>query len=150
MSGDQFTLEVAAASHAYINLHAMYDTDMHRYGVEELWRRALKDGGVEDCDGYALENSARLLEAEWPRERVKLWICSYVENGEVIGHAVASAEIEGQEWILDNRFNAPMRPRDLLYKWYKVLFFSDMLWHKGPDYVEQLTVTFTPASNVRI
>jgi predicted transglutaminase-like cysteine proteinase len=81
-----------------------YETDMARFHAPDFWER-IANGG-RDCEDYALEKRAQLLQAGVPLSDLRIALCT-VETGE--SHAVllvADPELGG-DWILDNRQPSP-------------------------------------------
>lgn len=98
-----------------INASVKYMTDIEHYGLIEKW--SIPDG-YGDCEDYALRKRVRLIEAGWGTEDVTLCTCN-VETGE--GHCVVWVNTDRGGVILDNRYEWPMEPSSLPYKWISIL-----------------------------
>jgi predicted transglutaminase-like cysteine proteinase len=64
---------------------------------------------ADDCDSYATAKAERLLKMGWPRSALRIGHCDR--------HLVLLADLDGQTWLLDNRYPHPMRYQDVGYKW---------------------------------
>lgn len=81
-----------------------------------------------DCDSYATEKYRRMVLAGWPKSALRLATC-YVESGE--HHAVLLADLDGQTWVLDNRYPHPMEYDLLPYRWGKLQIAGTQQWEKA-------------------
>jgi predicted transglutaminase-like cysteine proteinase len=93
----------------------------YRAEVEEDWSPAI-DGG--DCDSYATAKMQRLIQYGWPERSLRL-ACCFVEPSHAAEkrnryHLVLLADLDGETWVLDNRYPFPMRHGDLNYEWHKL------------------------------
>jgi len=79
------------------------------------WTPIVPEGG--DCDSYATAKYEALIKAGIPTSSLRLATC-WVETGEY--HAVLLIEVEGQTWVLDNRYPHPIEYQLLPYKWHKL------------------------------
>ena len=93
--------------------------------VGDDWNPISEDGG--DCDSYAMAKLHRLLDRGWPISALRLATC-YVETGEY--HAVLLADLNGQTWVLDNRYGHPAEFQLLPYKWDKIQVAGTQNWEK--------------------
>lgn len=107
--------DLAESIHRKVNFDTEYRTDLKQYGVPEFWTVAGKFG---DCEDYALAKRQALLQRGWPNDRLGLVICK-TETGE--GHCVLLVMTDKGNYILDNRYEWPMLPNDLPYKWESML-----------------------------
>ncbi len=81
-----------------------------------------------DCDSYATAKFARLVSLGWPIASLRLATC-FVETGEY--HAVLLADLNGQTYVLDNRYPLPM-PYDMLpYKWDRLQVAGTQMWENA-------------------
>jgi len=75
----------------------------HKYVPEIAGRdewRVMGEGDHGDCEDFALTKRARLLEAGWPADNLRLGICR-TPGGE--HHGVLTADAAGTTWALDVR-----------------------------------------------
>jgi len=98
-----------------VNSNTEYRTDLVQYGVPEFWVIADEFG---DCEDYALAKRNALLKAGWPVSDVNFVTC-VTETGE--GHGVLLVKTDKGNYILDNRYEWPMLPNSLPYKWESIL-----------------------------
>ena len=91
--------ELAERIHKEVNASTQYRPD-----AKDTWQVAGKYG---DCEDYALAKREKLLAAGWPVDRT--------ESGE--SHCVLYVETDKGGFILDNRHDVPMSPKELPYKW---------------------------------
>jgi len=100
------SFDLAERIHREVNTNTQYRPD-----TKDTWQIAGKYG---DCEDYALAKRERLLAAGWPVDKQSLCICR-TESGE--SHCVLYVETDKGGFILDNRHDAPIRPKELPYKW---------------------------------
>ena len=101
-----------------VNWEIAYERDIDQYGVSEYW--ALPESGKGDCEDFALEKRRRLLAEGWPASDLRIAAC-WVENGGY--HAVLVAVLDGDWWVLDNRY-------DIMWRWDQMQHYK---WHKMQD-----------------
>jgi predicted transglutaminase-like cysteine proteinase len=78
-----------------------YKTDFQIYGQPDFWER-ISTAGVGDCEDFALEKRARLVEAGVPLADLRLALC-FTETGDSHAILIAADPDEGGDWVLDNR-----------------------------------------------
>lgn len=83
--------------------------------VGDDWTPIVPDGG--DCDSYATAKYEALVKAGIDIKLLRLATC-WVETEEY--HAVLLVDVEGQTWVLDNRYMHLMEYQLLPYKWHKL------------------------------
>ena len=105
---------VAERINSKVNASVTYKTDLEQYGTPEHWVVANTFG---DCEDYALLKRKLLLEQGWPNDRLGLIVCK-TETGE--GHCVLLVMTDKGNYILDNRYDWPVKPSQLPYKWDKI------------------------------
>ena len=98
-----------------VNASVTYKTDLEQYGKPEHWCLPTDFG---DCEDYALLKRAYLLEHGWDADKIHL-ACCWTETGQY--HAVLLCNTNKGWYILDNRYQWPMPPKSLPYKWDKAL-----------------------------
>lgn len=98
-----------------VNARVTYKSDLQQFGVPEFWQEA---GRFGDCEDYALLKRALLLKSGWPQDKLFL-SCCWVETGEY--HCVLIVDTDKGFFVLDNRYQWPMPPKSLPYKWDKAL-----------------------------
>lgn len=108
---------------AQVNASVTYKTDLAQFEVPEFWQEAGKFG---DCEDYALLKRALLLEQGWSSDKLNL-CCCWVETGGY--HCVLLVDTDKGFYILDNRYDWPMTPKSLPYKWDKALQ-EDGKWYE--------------------
>ena len=79
----------------------------------------------DDCDSYAMAKYRKLLELGWPKEMLRLATC-WDESGQY--HAVLLADLDGQTWVLDNRYAFPVEYQFLKYRWHKIQVAGSNVW----------------------
>jgi predicted transglutaminase-like cysteine proteinase len=101
--------------------------------VGDDWTPAV-DGG--DCDSYATAKMQRLIAYGWPERSLRL-ACCFVERsaGEKRNryHCVLLADIDGQTYVLDNRYPLPMEWAFLDYEWHKLQIPGTQTWEWAKD-----------------
>ncbi len=107
-----------------VNASVTYKTDLEKYSTPEIWREA---GSFGDCEDYALLKRQRLLEAGFASKDLHL-ACCWVETGGY--HAVLLCNTSKGWFVLDNRYNWPMTPKSLPYRWDKALDEVDGKWYE--------------------
>lgn len=94
--------------------------------IGDDWTPITKAG--DDCDSYATAKFEELVNRGWPSENLRLATC-WTENN--LGyHAVLLADLDGQTWVLDNRYPYPMEYNLLPYTWDKVQVAGTQHWQK--------------------
>lgn len=116
------TLDQLKLVNAKVNL-LPYKSDADRYGQPEWWDEINGSGG--DCEDFAIAKMRRLLADGWPISSLRLATC-YVETGEY--HAVLLADLDGQTYVLDNRYPHPMEHDMLPYEWHKLQVAGTQTW----------------------
>lgn len=106
---------IAESINARVNFNTQYRTDLMQYGVPEFWIQAGKYG---DCEDYALAKRNALLSKGFAIADVNLVVC-ITETGD--GHCVLLVKTDKGNYILDNRYEWPMLPNSLPYKWDSIL-----------------------------
>lgn len=109
------TYNLAEDIHIKVNRSTSYMMDAEQYGVPEYWTEAGKYG---DCEDYALAKRAILISKGWPLNSLGLCVCK-TEDG--IGHCVLWVDTDKGSFILDNRRDWPISPKDLPYSWERIL-----------------------------
>ena len=97
-----------------VNASVTYKTDLEQYSTPEFWKEA---GAFGDCEDYVLRKRHLLLNEDWPTDKLFLCAC-WVETNEY--HCVLLVNTDKGFFILDNRYNWPMTPKSLPYKWDKI------------------------------
>ncbi len=87
------------------------------------WSPINETGG--DCDSYAVAKYRSLIAEGWNAGPLRLATCR-VETGEY--HAVLLADVDGETWVLDNRYPYPMRYADLPYEWDRLQIAGTPKW----------------------
>lgn len=100
-----------------------YKSDPERYGVAEFWDEIDGDGG--DCDDYAVAKLQELKRRGMPVSAMRLATC-YVETGEY--HCVLLIDLDGQTWVLDNRYPLPMEYQLLPYRFDRIQIAGTQEW----------------------
>ena len=108
-----------------VNANSIYKTDMEIYGIPENWTTG---NLYKDCEDYALTKRKMLLELGMKPIDVCITLC-WIESGEY--HAVLYVQLPDGAYILDNRYDWPMKPSELPYKWDKMLSLNKWYEVKG-------------------
>ena len=115
---------VAERINSQVNASVTYKTDLEQYSTPEFWTEAGKFG---DCEDYALLKRACLLEQGWPVDKLNLCCCWDETN---TYHCGLLVETDNGWFVLDNRYNWPMTPKSLPYKWDKALDEVGGKWYE--------------------
>lgn len=113
---DALLLALAAAVNDQVNDALVYAADLDVWGREEAWAMPLSRDGVSegDCEDYALEKRALLLEAGVSPGRLLLATAWSRETGH---HAVLILRAAGGDYVLDNAEPRLRRVNDTPYRW---------------------------------
>lgn len=106
-----------------VNASVTYKTDLEQYDKPEYWCLPTNFG---DCEDYALLKRQVLLKNGFASKDLHL-ACCWVETGEY--HCVLLCNTDKGWFVLDNRYNWPMIPKSLPYKWDKALR-EDGKWYE--------------------
>lgn len=98
------TYQAAAAINGMVNNAIEYTEDAEQYGRRDVWV-ANPASGKGDCEDYALTKKAALQEAGLP---ATLGVCV----GGIGWHAVTLVQDGAETWVLDNRYDYPVRKAD--------------------------------------
>lgn len=115
---------IAERINSQVNTSISYKTDLEQYSKPEHWIEA---GTLGDCEDYALLKRQVLLKNRFERKDLHL-ACCWCETGEY--HCVLLCRTDKGWFVLDNRYNWPMIPKSLLYKWDKALNEVDGKWYE--------------------
>jgi predicted transglutaminase-like cysteine proteinase len=98
---DEQLLAMARVVNATINTMISYRSDALNWNVEERWVLPLSSEGVSygDCEDFALEKRAALLEAGVPADRMRMATAWSPGTGE---HAVLILRLAAGDYVLDN------------------------------------------------
>lgn len=110
-----------------VNSRVRAETDMARYGVEELWNRTgMERGAAGDCEDFAIEKREQLITRGYPAKDLFFAVAFRVDLGL---HAVLVAHTDEGDFVLDNR-SAYVTPwAKAPYIWVKRQSQDDpMLW----------------------
>ena len=107
-----------------VNASVTYKTDLEQYSTPEFWVEA---GTLGDCEDYALLKRQVLLKSGFARKDLHL-ACCWVETGGY--HCVLLCRTDRGWFVLDNRYQFPMPPKSLSYKWDKALDEVDGKWYE--------------------
>ena len=107
-----------------VNASVSYMSDSEQFGVPEWWSEARS--GFDDCDGYALLKRQVLLKNGFARKDLHLALCWDETN---TYHCILLCNTSKGWFVLDNRYNWPMTPKSLPYKWDKALDEVDGKWY---------------------
>ncbi len=84
-----------------VNGRVRAETDMQRYGVEELWNRTgLERGAAGDCEDFAIEKREQLIARGYPTKDLFFAVAFRSDLGL---HAVLVAHTDDGDFVLDNR-----------------------------------------------
>ena len=94
-------------------------TDQEIYGKEEVWALpllswSLKGAPRGDCEDFALEKRARLLDLGWAPEALSIMV---VDAPRIGAHAVLVVSTDRGEFVLDNLEYEPVLAETLPYTW---------------------------------
>lgn len=97
--------------------------------IADDWTPITTEG---DCDSYATAKFARLVSMGWPLSALRLATCYVLDVPPPDNyHAVLLADLDGQTWVLDNRYPLPM-PFDMLpYKFDTLQVAGTQFWEKA-------------------
>ena len=108
-----------------VNASVSYMSDSEQFGVPEWWSEARS--GFDDCDGYALLKRQVLLKNGFARKDLHLALCWDETN---TYHCILLCNTSKGWFVLDNRYNWPMTPKSLPYRWDKALDEVDGKWYE--------------------
>jgi len=115
--------KIAESINNEVNNRTTYKSDLELFGTSEWWVEA---NGYGDCEDYALLKRHILLDNGFNLSQTLL-VCCWCETGEY--HCVLLVDTDKGWYILDNRYQWPMTPKSLPYKWDKVLR-EDGKWYE--------------------
>lgn len=130
MSDDEI-MALARITNARFNALIRYRTDEAVWGVEERWVRPFSQfrSRVGDCEDYALEKRAALLEAGVPSERLRMAVVWSRSTGI---HAVLIVRTAEGDFVLDNAVSEIRRVDETGYEWRSVQSGSHLLAWSSP------------------
>lgn len=116
---DEQVMAMAHVINARINATMRYQTDQAVWGVEERWVRPLAQFQTRfgDCEDFALEKRAALLEAGVPAGRLRMAVGWSRSTGI---HAVLIVRTEQGDFVLDNATTDIRRVDEAGYEWRSV------------------------------
>ena len=116
---DEVVMALAQVINGRFNALIRYRTDQAVWGVEERWIRPFSQFGarVGDCEDYALEKRAALLEAGVPAERLRMAVVWSSATGI---HAVLIVRTDDGDFVLDNAVSDVRRVDQTGYDWRSV------------------------------
>jgi predicted transglutaminase-like cysteine proteinase len=96
-----------------INLSIVPTTDLVQWGVADHWSTPLETFTTQrgDCEDYAIAKYVALRAAGVPQQDVRLIVVR--EDAERENHAVVAVRLAGEWLILDNRWLALVRDREM-------------------------------------
>lgn len=123
---DDQLMALARVINARINATMRYQSDQVIWGVEERWVRPLArySSRYGDCEDFALEKRAALLEAGVPAERLRMAVGWSRSTGI---HAVLIVRTEAGDFVLDNAQRTVRRVDETGYQWRSVQSGSHLL-----------------------
>jgi len=106
--------ELLAKVNRSVNRDYFYVRDIDQYNCAEFWT-VMPEGG--DCEDFALTKREILL-AEIPKCNLRLATCVTEEKSY---HAVLVVILDGEKYVLDNRFPMVLTEKQLpFYAWHKM------------------------------
>lgn len=98
-----------------INLAIVPSSDMKQWGVPDRWSPPLETltTGRGDCEDYAIAKYAALLDAGLTSDDLKLVLVHNLLRNE--DHAILAARMDGNWYVLDNRWLALVRDTQLAH-----------------------------------
>lgn len=116
---DEVIMALAHVTNARFNALIRYRTDEVVWGVEERWVRPFSQfrSRVGDCEDYALEKRAALLEAGVPADRLRMAVVWSRSTGV---HAVLVVRTAEGDFVLDNAVSEIRRVDGTGYEWRSV------------------------------
>jgi predicted transglutaminase-like cysteine proteinase len=105
-----------------------YKSDPERYNLPEVWAEITEDGG--DCEDFALAKMHKLYAMGMPISALRLATCYCFPNKQGY-HAVLLVDLDGQTYVLDNRYPLPMEYDLLPYEWDKFQIAGTLNWEKA-------------------
>ena len=109
-------MDLLRCVNADVNDSITYMTDQQNYHVLEYWAEVKMKEGFGDCEDFALTKMRKLISLGFPLDQMWLQLC-FTETRE--GHAVLRAQIDGVDWVLDNRSTEILTPQDLFDEGYR-------------------------------
>jgi predicted transglutaminase-like cysteine proteinase len=132
---DEQLLAMARVVNASINTMISYRSDALTWNMEERWVLPLSSEGVSygDCEDFALEKRAALLEAGAPADRMRMATAWSPGTGE---HAVLILRLAAGDYVLDNTTPHILTVGQTRYQWRSI--------QTGPSLLEWSTVSNEP------
>lgn len=132
---DEQVLAMARVVNALINTSITYRSDAQTWNMQERWVLPIRSEGVNygDCEDYALEKRASLLEAGVPADRMRMATAWSPATGM---HAVLILRLEAGDYVLDNTTPHILTVSQTRYEW--------RLLQTGPSLLEWSVVSTSP------
>lgn len=87
-----------------------------------------------DCDSYATAKAQKLFDLGWPVLSMRLATC-WIDPSEGGGyHCVLLIDLDGETYVLDNRYPLPQEYQMLYYKWHKFQVAGTESWEYAPGF----------------
>jgi predicted transglutaminase-like cysteine proteinase len=102
-----------------VNQNAREVLDSRSLGVDDRWNRPIRQGSalVGDCEDFAVEKRARLVEAGFPAEALSY---AMVYRSDIGLHAILVAHLDSGDFVLDSRTPWVTSWTEAPYTWVKV------------------------------
>lgn len=132
---DEQLLAMARVVNAMINTAISYRSDALTWNMEERWVLPIRSAGINygDCEDFALEKRAALLEAGAPADRMRMATAWSPATGT---HAVLILRLEAGDYVLDSTTPHILTVSQTRYEWRSL--------QTGPSLLEWSTVSNTP------
>ena len=113
---DEQLLAMARVVNAAINTAISYRSDALTWNMEERWVMPIRSEGVTygDCEDFALEKRAALLEAGAPADRMRMATAWSPGTG---SHAVLILRLEAGDYVLDSVTPHILTVSQTRYEW---------------------------------
>lgn len=115
----------------YVNRHINYANDGRASGLRDHWASPFQAiGSRGDCEDYAVAKYFSLISLGFSDDQIRLVIVRDLNVGEM--HALTTVSIDGNIYILDNRFDRVLPDNDVLIYRPIYSFNQSQIWvHVG-------------------
>jgi len=101
---------------------------------EDDWTPAIPKCAA-DCDSFATAKFLKLTELGWPLSALRLATC-WTETD--VYHCVLLVDMDGQTYVMDNRYPLPMEYQLLRYVWHKFQVPGTQRWEYAQEFMDNL------------
>lgn len=117
------------AVNSEVNAAISYTSDQQQFSRPDWWQDALlacPTSGYGDCEDYTLAKLHRLQHLGFSADSLKIGLC-WTEVGDY--HCVLIATMDGEDYVLDNRYVDIQRWEELPYRWDCLYLVGKKRWY---------------------